>query len=497
MSPKFLLVFVVTFAISVYSIFYSYQLNPTELVFTKAETHVSIVENRKLNVETFQTFSNNATAGRLLRDPELYYLKKYPFFLKCNQYYLNRTEGIENVSIPFNYSRPAENYTHSLRISRAVIVYYPIDKLNHFEYEFRWLYRSWINMIGYEPSKWRTDLVVFVKDEAKYSTNASFFLNQLNCSFHNLRRLAMDPPMCTLINYISINQRSFESIVAKNKFANDNERYQFILKNVDIYNQSEANTDKFVFYDLLQKNLANYNYVDSILMAFDGYEYFKSAGFDFLIRSDMDVFLTPLFGRWLPRYCNDFYVGRGGYSSEFNSKRFPRIAKDLGFEYAGRHNLGSTWYSTPEQFRIVAYLTLFGMAYVANEEFTKPEREGKVGTILWPDWHYGVLLLYGQHMALNHLIGSDQLFLTKLEDHIDFPSGNDESVFKHLHIHVFHSDNMFSKFVYRAGKYDQILVRDEDQFKVKFYCLKMALDAKRIMCSDMYKMLLNETRRKS
>jgi hypothetical protein len=315
------------------------------------------------------------------RDPDLDYLKRYPFFLKCKQYYSNRTEDDDSSTskLFYNYSKPAENSTHSLRIIRAVIVYYPVDKIDHFEYEFRWLYRSWINMIRYEPSKWRTDLVVFIKDEPKYFQNDTFFLNKLSCSFRNIRRSPADKPMCTLINYVPINQRSFENL---RQFGNDNERYQFILKNISIYNESTAYTDKFVFYDILKRHLANYGYVDSILMAFDGFGYFKSAGFDFLIRSDMDVFLTPLFGQWLPRYCNDFYVGGGGYSSTFNSKRFRRVAKDLGFEYADKHNLGSTWYGTPDQFRLVSYLTLFGMAYMASEEFSQPEREGKVGVIL-------------------------------------------------------------------------------------------------------------------
>lgn len=149
-------------------------------------------------------------------------------------------------------------------------------------------------------------------------------------------------------------------------------------------------------------------------MAFEGYEYFRTAGYTHLVRSDMDVFLTPLFGMWLPRHCNDFHVGRGGYSTDFNTNRFARIAKNLRLEYAGVENLGSTWYSTPQQFRLVSYLTLFGMAYLALEEFTMPEREGKLGVALWPDWHYGVLLLYGQHLALNHLIAMKQIHVVKL-----------------------------------------------------------------------------------
>lgn len=217
------------------------------------------------------------------------------------------------------------------------------------------------------------------------------------------------------------------------------------------------------------------------------YEFFKAAGYDFLVRSDMDVFLTPLFATWLPRHCNDFNVGRGGYSTDFNTNRFARIAKNLRLDYAGVENLGSTWYSTPRQFRLVAYLTLFGMAYLANEEFTQPERDGKLGVALWPDWHYGVLLLYGQTLALNHLIASEQAHVVKLENHLDYPSGNSHSINKVLNIHVFHGDDMFSKFAFMAGKYDNMTVTESEE--IKLYCLKMALEGKRFAPSDLLKML--------
>lgn len=122
------------------------------------------------------------------------------------------------------------------------------------------------------------------------------------------------------------------------------------------------------------------------------YEYFKRGGYDFIIRSDSDVFLTPLFATWLPRHCNDFYVGRGAYSTYFNDKRLRRAAQRLGLDYAGQQNLGSTWYSTPDQIRLVSYLTLFSMVYLAIEEFTQVEREGRLGIALWPEWHYLVIL---------------------------------------------------------------------------------------------------------
>ncbi len=126
------------------------------------------------------------------------------------------------------------------------------------------------------------------------------------------------------------------------------------------------------------------------------------------------------------------------------------------------------------------------MAYLSSEEFAQPEREGKVGTILWPDWHFGVLLLYGQGLMLNHLIASKELNVVKLENHIDFPSGNIESIFKMIHIHVFHGDDMFSKFVFKSGRYDNMSVSNENATLVKYYALKMALDGKRTSEENLY-----------
>lgn len=129
------------------------------------------------------------------------------------------------------------------------------------------------------------------------------------------------------------------------------------------------------------------------------------------------------------------------------------------------------------------------MSYLYEEEFTSAEREGKLGVENWPDWHYGVLSMYGNHMALNHLAGSKQMNVIKLSDLIDFPSTNDMDPKTKLHIHVFHSDVMFSKFMFKSNRYENMTVADEDMNKIKFYCLKMALDSKRIASADLKKML--------
>lgn len=252
----------------------------------------------------------------------------------------------------------------------------------------------------------------------------------------------------------------------------------------------------YLFLSVVQHNLQEYSYLDSILIAFEGYDYLKKAKYDFVIRSDIDVFLTPLFSKWIPVNCNDFAVGGGGYSVEFNMKRLRRIANNLKFEYAGLWNLGSTWYSTPDQFRLVAYFTLFGMAYIGKEEFTLAERQGKVGTELWPEWHHGVLLLYGQNLAMNHLIGSKQINVPRLFKYIDQPATESISANQVIHIHVYHGLDMFSKFEFKSGKYDNMTLPVKDAHQIKSYCLKMALESKRAQLKDLVNQLKFETRKK-
>ena len=73
----------------------------------------------------------------------------------------------------------------------------------------------------------------------------------------------------------------------------------------------------------------------------------------------------------------------------------------------------------------MANFTIQAMLHLVINEFTQPEREQKLGVMvsyvlfnyflsfffkthiqLWPEWHFGVLLLYGGHLAINHLTAS-------------------------------------------------------------------------------------------
>ena len=188
-------------------------------------------------------------------------------------------------------------------------------------------------MQKFEPTNWRTDLIIFINDNSDFELQKSF-LTDLNCRLTNRRTSNLDKPMCTLIKYVPLAKRKLPPL--KRSLKTD---YNHFLTNINIF--SENHSDVEAFNSLCHEALKTYPYVDSISVAFDGYGYFKSAGFDFLLRSDMDVFLMPLFANWLPHNCNDFYVGQGGYSTEFNTKRLRRINKELNFEYANMTSLGN------------------------------------------------------------------------------------------------------------------------------------------------------------
>ena len=49
------------------------------------------------------------------------------------------------------------------------------------------------------------------------------------------------------------------------------------------------------------------------------------------------------------------------------------------------------------------------MLHLSLNEFCSVEREQKLATLLWPDWHYGVLSMYATHLAINHLTNGEKL----------------------------------------------------------------------------------------
>ena len=202
--------------------------------------------------------------------------------------------------------QPAANTT----VLRALLLFYPNDQENDFVYELRWFFRSWIEMMTAEPPLWRTDLIVYASE---YST----IFKELGCVLDQVRLNATEPTQCRVFPYVRIKNR--------NSKHDPSSRHQVIDQK-----RSEA----------LYQHLRGYGYIDSINTVL---EYNNSYSmYNYVLRTDMDCFLTLNFARYVP-YDDSLIVGRGGYSTEFNQKRLRRIARDMGWSHAGQTALGSTW----------------------------------------------------------------------------------------------------------------------------------------------------------
>lgn len=198
----------------------------------------------------------------------LNYAKRYPEFFKCNQEYNPWSYLDDNTKqdTQFNYSLPAPYYLHEKRFIRAVVVNFPINHIDHYYYELKWLYRSWTHMIKFEPTRWRTDLVIFVENDRERFDKAQFFLNELNCRFDNVRRSAIDFPMCILVDHKPFKSRKFPT---QDVFMPNEEKYRQLFEEVNIYSK---NASDFVrLYKMMKSEVNEYNYFDSIIIGFEGY----------------------------------------------------------------------------------------------------------------------------------------------------------------------------------------------------------------------------------
>lgn len=104
--------------------------------------------------------------------------------------------------------------------------------------------------------------------------------------------------------------------------------------------------------------------------------------------------------------------------------------------------------------------------------------------------------MYGQYLALNHLIATNQLNVVKLEKFIDFPSDKNDTINDKIHIHVYHNDGLFSKFEFKEGLYSNMTIPQVNFNQIKFYCLKMALESQRFSHQKLFKMFQIEFNKK-
>lgn len=210
-----------------------------------------------------------------------------------------------------------------------------------------------------------------------------------------------------------------------------------------------------------------YHYINSIsCLAGENAEFLNQ--YDLLLRSDVDTFLTPAWNNFYPSL---YTVGGGGYVNDDDTKNnLRRIAGLFGLRHKGLHNIGSTHYGYAPLVREVCQLSLTVARHIFTKEFDNGEGA-------WPGWYKGVTTMYSSEIAVNHLV--DEILVE--QGKLDYYSTSKDSVLEHPHIHCWHTDEMFSKFWFWAGRYDNLSIDGLCLDSIRDYCLYMALKSKHDM----------------
>merc|ERR1719217_880295 len=113
------------------------------------------------------------------------------------------------------------------------------------------------------------------------------------------------------------------------------------------------------------------------------------------------------------------------------------IKGKLGLANEHKELIGATWYGCLGLSRAAANLSDRVMRWMHIHEFTKYQRDGGDYGDLWPQWHYGVLTMYGGHIAVHYV---NQFQVSGDEFVMDASSHKSEALGHAIkHIHCWHT----------------------------------------------------------
>eukprot|EP00730_Choanoeca_flexa_P013090 TRINITY_DN4954_c0_g1_i1.p1 TRINITY_DN4954_c0_g1~~TRINITY_DN4954_c0_g1_i1.p1 ORF type:complete len:667 (+),score=176.02 TRINITY_DN4954_c0_g1_i1:114-2114(+) len=202
-----------------------------------------------------------------------------------------------------------------------------------------------------------------------------------------------------------------------------------------------------------------------------------------VMRADIDTFPTP---RLRDYYIDHVYMASSaGYSNRYSRTKLARAAENAGLQYKGIFNIASTYYGPAPLVTAIADLTIacghFAKAYLfaPGTPCKLPEnlrpKHVKCG---WPKGlHEGVLLLYSQELAVNHLYAIGKPIVLHQWATMDVPTIEPHPTCMARMLHVYHGSDRFSKFAFYADKYRNLDMADYDLRKIRDYVTWMALDA--------------------
>eukprot|EP00730_Choanoeca_flexa_P016389 TRINITY_DN7724_c0_g1_i1.p1 TRINITY_DN7724_c0_g1~~TRINITY_DN7724_c0_g1_i1.p1 ORF type:complete len:686 (+),score=171.86 TRINITY_DN7724_c0_g1_i1:123-2060(+) len=202
-----------------------------------------------------------------------------------------------------------------------------------------------------------------------------------------------------------------------------------------------------------------------------------------LLRSDGDTFPSPRFRDYWLDYV---YMGKNAaYSTRYARHKLANAAASAGLNYSSVTNIASTYYGPARTVLKIADLTVAVGKYLRFYLFA----EGtpcKLPTSLRPkdamcEWgsglHEGVMLLYSQDVAVNHLLTTDEDIRLHPRSQYDAGTTNQVHVCSFLMYHIYHGGERFSKFAFQSNSYRNENMENYNLTQVRDYISWMALTA--------------------
>lgn len=151
---------------------------------------------------------------------------------------------------------------------------------------FNRLYRSWVEILRYQPTTWRTDFIVFT-----YNFTDEF--RRLGC-VNRIRKNKEEPSICRLFLYVPVHFRTKN--ITENNFQHAFDNVKRVMASykdmndpfISVPNASDTKTFNANRSESMYTNLRTYGYTDSINSIYEGYWTFEM--YDFVLRTDIGKF---------------------------------------------------------------------------------------------------------------------------------------------------------------------------------------------------------------
>jgi hypothetical protein len=232
-------------------------------------------------------------------------------------------------------------------------------------------------------------------------------------------------------------------------------------------------------------NVKIYEYIAPKDTYYESYRFAKSLEFlkpnehilneyDYLIKTDTDVFLTSALNNHI--FDNKIYFGKGGYSETNRCiEELYELSKMFKYkEYKRLFSPASTFLGPTE--KIIRLMDLSNI--LCKDIFYYLCPNGDYGSTLNSTWgktlYGGTSTLIATEIVLSSIFHKDELSMT---NQIDANCFSNSRLGDTYHIHQWHGDAMYSKFAARDGKYDDLQPLSNNS--ISNYCLRIFLENKR------------------